>query len=123
MIFLQAAYTEMLDGCLSHPDQWEWYTIWMIELKDGTHIGELCFKGITEKGTTEIGYGVMRDYRGYGYATEAVSAITSWALAQPCVMGVISETEESNVAPQKVLNKAGFVPMGENWRRGSKICL
>ena len=40
---LKAAYTEMLDGCLVHPDQWEWYAIWMVELKDGTHIGESCF--------------------------------------------------------------------------------
>jgi hypothetical protein len=34
---LKAAYTEMLNGCLEHPDQWEWYAIWMIELKDGTY--------------------------------------------------------------------------------------
>ena len=44
---LKAAYTEMLNGCLRHPDQWEWYAIWMIERKDGTHIGELCFKGLS----------------------------------------------------------------------------
>ena len=43
---LKEAFTEMLNGCLARPDQWEWYAIWMIELKDGTHIGELCFKGI-----------------------------------------------------------------------------
>lgn len=72
---LKAAYTEMLDGCLAHPDQWEWYAIWMIELKDGTHIGELCFKGITEEGNTEIGYGIAEEYQGCGYATEAVLAL------------------------------------------------
>ena len=67
---LKAAYTEMLDDSLAHPDQWEWYAIWMIELKDGTHIGELCFKGISEDGSTEIGYGIAENYQGYGYATE-----------------------------------------------------
>ena len=36
---LKAAYTEMLDGCLTHPEQWHWYALWMIELKDGTHVG------------------------------------------------------------------------------------
>ena len=41
---LKEAYTEMLNRSLSHPNQWEWYVIWMIELKDGTHIGELFFK-------------------------------------------------------------------------------
>ena len=38
---LKKAYDEMLEGCLRHPDQWEWYAIWMIEKTDGTHIGML----------------------------------------------------------------------------------
>ena len=37
---LKKAYDEMLEGCLRHPDQWEWYAIWMIEKTDGTHIGD-----------------------------------------------------------------------------------
>ena len=24
---LKKAYTEMLEGCLRHPDQWEWFAI------------------------------------------------------------------------------------------------
>lgn len=115
---LKTAYTEMLDGCLSHPEQWEWYAMWMIELKDGTHIGELCFKGITEKGRTEIGYGIADEYRCCGYATEAVSALTDWALKQPGVISVVAETEESNIASQRVLEKAGFLPTGDTGEEG-----
>ena len=115
---LRAAYREMLEGCLVHPDQWEWYAIWMIELKDGTHIGELCFKGVTENGITEIGYGIAEEYRGRGWGTEAVSALTDWALGQPCVMCVTAETEASNIASRKVLTKAGFVPTGETGEEG-----
>ena len=111
---LKAAYTEMLDGCLLHPDQWEWYAIWMIELKDGTHVGELCFKN----GVVEIGYGIAESYRGCGYATEAVLALTDWALRQSCVMCVVAETEETNVASKKVLNKAGFIPTGKIGKEG-----
>ena len=110
---LKAAYTEMLNGCLAHPDQWEWYAIWMIELKDGTHIGELCFKGLSEEGTAEIGYGIAEDYQGHGYATEAVSALLDWAFKQPGVSRVTAETEESNIASQRVLKKSGFIPTGE----------
>ena len=77
---LKAAYTEMLDGCLAHPEQWKWYAIWMIEKKDGTHIGDLCFKGLSEDGSTEIGYGIAEEHQGCGYATEAVSALAEWAL-------------------------------------------
>ena len=115
---LKSAYTEMLDGCLSHPDQWEWYAMWMIELKDGTHVGELCFKGITENGVTEIGYGIAADYRGRGYATEAVSALVGWALEQPGVMCVMAETDVSNLASRSVLDKAGFMPTGEVGKEG-----
>ena len=115
---LKAAYTEMLAGGLSHPDQWEWYAIWMIELKDGTHIGELCFKGITEKGVAEIGYGIADDYQGHGYATEAVAALTDWAFRQPGVMCIMAETEETNTASQRVLKKTGFIPTGETGEEG-----
>ena len=115
---LKAAYTEMLDGCLTHPQQWEWYAIWMIELKDGAHIGELCFKGITEEGTAEIGYGIAEEHQGCGYATEAVSALADWALKQPCVTCVTAETEASNIASQRVLRKSGFIPTGETGEEG-----
>ena len=70
---LKAAYQEMLDGCLAHPEQWEWYGIWLIELKDGTRVGDLCFKG-PNGGVPEIGYGIKPDHQGRGYATEAVNA-------------------------------------------------
>ena len=115
---LKAAYTEMLDGAVEQPEQWDWYAIWMIELKDGTHIGELCFKGLSEEGSAEIGYGIAEDYQGCGYATEAVSALVDWALNQPRVTCVTAETEESNIASQKVLNEAGFLPTGEIGEEG-----
>ena len=105
---LKTAYSEMLRGCISHHDQWEWYAIRMIELKDGTHIGELCFKGLSEDGITEIGYGILEKYQDCGYATEAVSALVDWALNQPGVKCVTAETEESNIASIRVLEKSGF---------------
>ena len=115
---LKAAYTEMLEGAINHPNQWEWYAIWMIELWDGTHIGDLCFKGITKEGNTEIGYGIEEDHQGRGYATEAVSALVDWAFEQPGVTCVTAETEESNIASQNVLKKAGFIPTGKFGEEG-----
>ena len=115
---LKEAYTEMLNGALLHPDRWEWYAIWMIELVDGTHIGELCFKGLSKDGSAEIGYGISEDYQGCGYATEAVSALVDWALKQSGVSCVTAETEETNIASQKVLKKAGFVPTGKVGEEG-----
>ncbi len=115
---LKAAYTEMLDGCLAHPDRWDWYAIWMIELKDGSHIGELCFKGIDESGCTEIGYGIAENYQKKGYATEAVKAAAEWALKQKAVNCVTAEVDKDNIASARVLEKSGFVPTGRNGEEG-----
>ena len=116
---LKAAYTEMLNGALTHPNQWEWYAVWMIELKDGTHIGELCFKGIDESGSTEIGYGIAENYRGNGYAAEAVTSAANWALAQNAVNSVIAEVSKDNIASIRVLKKSGFEPTGRIGEEGS----
>ncbi|MCR4718969.1 MAG: GNAT family N-acetyltransferase, partial [Firmicutes bacterium] len=75
---LRAAYSEMLENCLKHPNRWEWYAIWMIEMNNGTHIGELCFKGLDENGVAEIGYGILEEHQCQGYATEAVKAVLTW---------------------------------------------
>ena len=115
---MKLAYTEMLCGATAHPEQWEWYAIWMIELKDGTHIGDLWFKGLSGDGATEIGYGMAEEHQGCGYATEAVSALADWALHQPGVSCVTAQTEASNIASQRVLQKSGFIPTGKTGEEG-----
>ena len=95
---LKAAYQEMLAACLMHPEEWNYYAIWMIEKKDGFHIGECCFKGISPKASTEIGYGILEEYQGQGYASEAVNALVEWALQQHKVCCVEAEAEADNLA-------------------------
>ena len=80
---LKKAYSEMLEGCLAHPEEWDWYAMWMIEKTGGTHIGDLCFKGIEEGRNPEIGYGILEEYRGQGFATEAVKRTLKWAFRHP----------------------------------------
>ena len=89
---LKKAYGEMLDGCLAHPDQWDWYAMWMIEKTDGTHIGDLCFKGLEEE-NPEIGYGILEEFQGNGYATEAVKLALKWAFDHPGIIAVEAETD------------------------------
>jgi RimJ/RimL family protein N-acetyltransferase len=120
---LKAAYTEMLNGCIENPEQLEWYAIWMIELKDGTHIGELCFKGIDSNGVAEIGYGIMKKYQCHGYATEAVKAILKWAFQESKVLAIEAETDDKNIASKKVLEKCGFVFTGKKGKEGPRYKL
>lgn len=118
---LKTAYTEMLEGCLRHPNQWQWFAMWVIELRDGTHIGDLCFKGLDANGVVEIGYGVLEEYQGQGYATEAVGVAVNWALQQPSVTCVEAETEPDNRASQRVLGKCGFLPSGTFGKEGPRF--
>lgn len=106
------AYREMLQESLDHRDAWAWYATWAIEKKDGTYIGDLCFKGLNDDGSVEIGYGITEENQGKGYATEAVEAVIVWALDQPGVRQVEAETEQDNKKSQRVLEKCGFSPLG-----------
>ena len=118
---LRAAYREMLQGALDHPDQWEWYAVWIIERKDGAKVGDLCFKGRNGDGSVEIGYGISAEHRGRGYAAEAVDAAVSWALRQPEVKRVDAETAPDNEASRRVLEKCGFVPTGTAGEEGPRF--
>ena len=118
---LKKAFGEMLEGCLRHPDQWQWYAMWMIELRDGTHVGDLCFKGLDTSGTAEIGYGILEDCQGQGYAAEAVDAAVLWALSQPAVTRVEAETDPNNRASRRVLEKCGFHPSGVIGEEGPRF--
>ena len=120
---LKEAYTEMLEGCLRRPDQWDWYAIWMIEKTDGTHIGDLCFKGLRENGIAEIGYGILEEYQGQGYATEAAQAACRWAFLHPAVKSLEAETDAENAASQRVLEKCGFRPNGIIGEEGPRFTL
>ena len=118
---LRAAYQEMLDGCIAHPEEWNYHAIWMIEKKDGTHIGECCFKGISPDGSAEIGYGISEEHRGRGYASEAVNAVAEWALSQHRVCRVEAEAQAGNRASIRVLQKCGFLPTGETGEEGLRF--
>lgn len=120
---LRAAYLEMLEGCILHPDEWEWYTMWIIELYNGVRIGDLCFKGLASSGIVEIGYGILEEYQGQGYATEAVKVVTDWAFQSSKVVAIEAETDAQNTASQRVLEKCGFIANGEWGNEGPRFVL
>ncbi|HPE94936.1 MAG TPA: GNAT family protein [Bacillota bacterium] len=111
---MRKAYTEMLCGCTEHPDDRLWYAPWNIKLnKSGEPVGDACFKGPQTGGAVEIGYGIYTPHEGRGYATEAAKALISWAFSHDDVYFAEAETEPSNKASQRVLDKLSFKPFGE----------
>lgn len=77
-------------------------------------VGDIGFKGgPDEGGTVEVGYSLVPGARGRGLATEAVRALTVWALQQPGVQRVTAETEPENQPSMRVLERVGFQRAGE----------
>lgn len=110
---MKQAYGDMLRGSQEHPAQRLWYTAWLITLRNGATLGDLCFKGPPKQGAVEIGYGLRQEAWGKGYATEAAEAAIAWAFSQPGVYDVTAETDPGNAASQRVLQKLGFQPDGK----------
>lgn len=110
---LHTAYGEMLDGCRRDPENRIWYAPWAMVLHENqAYIGDIDFKGPAQNHAVEIGYGVLPQYEGNGYTTEALCAMTEWAFEQPNVACVEAETAPDNAASQRVLAKCGFAPHG-----------
>ena len=81
---------------------------WLVTL-DGATVGDCgTLGGVDAEGLIEIGYGLAAPYRGKGYGTELVGALSRWLLARPAVRRVGAQTLADNVASQVVLERAGF---------------
>ncbi len=84
----------------------------VIEQRERVAVGHVGFKGLPADGVVEIGYGINPSYQNRGYATEMVTALTQWALAQTAVDRVTAECRRDNVGSIRVLEKAGFERTG-----------
>jgi [ribosomal protein S5]-alanine N-acetyltransferase len=65
-----------------------------------------------EDGTAELGYRVAQQVAGHGVATATVRELCHLAVAQYGLRTLRAATTFDNVASQRVLHKAGFVPDG-----------
>ena len=90
-------------------------TLWTIISKaDNRMVGDICFVGEPDpEGEIEIGYGTYEDFRGKGFMTEAVGGIIDWAKKQRRVKSIFAATEKENVASYSILEKNGFIHVGE----------
>ena len=86
------------------------HTLWtVLDKEKKAMVGDLCFKGIdTSIGEVELIYGMYPQFRHQGYMTEAVSLLCQWAFEQGGINTVVAETQNANIASQKILIKNGF---------------
>ena len=72
------------------------------------------FKGKPDQtGVVEIGYSIVPEYRGRGYATQVAQALIDYAFSHPEVSATAAHTSVKNIGSMKVLERAGMKVVGE----------
>ena len=92
-----------------------WYVLYANETSTHpTLVGGVGFKGPPqENNTVEIGYSLLPQFHGQGYATEMINGIVHWAFSHAEVSRIIAKTTPDNIPSRRVLAKTGFTPLGK----------
>jgi RimJ/RimL family protein N-acetyltransferase len=115
---VERAFTASIDAIRARPEECLWGNRVMIVrgrsgLGEGRVVGSVVFHGApTAEGVAEIAYGVEEGSQGRGYASEAVDACVTWALAQHRVLAVQAATFAWHQPSLRVLAKAGMALIG-----------
>jgi ribosomal-protein-alanine N-acetyltransferase len=84
---------------------------YVLVAEDGSVLGRFNLYSF-EDGTAELGYRVAQHVAGRGVATATVRELCRLAAARHGLRTLRAATARDNAASQKVLTKAGFVPVG-----------
>ena len=87
------------------------FWIWAIENEDHLFIGTLALI-IDKEDHWEIGYRLLREQWGNGYATESVKGLVELVRSIDTINNLIAYADLRNPASQNVLTKIGFVNLG-----------
>jgi [ribosomal protein S5]-alanine N-acetyltransferase len=112
--------TRRLEQVRQNPDVLRWLTRAIVFLENRTMVGNVGFhgepgvNGTNLSGALEIGYGILPEFRGKGYATEAVAALLEWAQREG-IRHFIASVSPDNAPSLAIVRKLGFVHTGEQW--------
>jgi ribosomal-protein-alanine N-acetyltransferase len=84
---------------------------YVLVAEDGSVLGRFNLYGL-EDGTAVLGYRVAQQVAGRGVATASVRELCRLAAERHGLRSLRAATSHDNAASQKVLAKAGFVPVG-----------
>ena len=80
----------------------------VIRKSDGTFLGRAGFSLHAPTGEPEIGYALLREFWGSGYATEAAAGLRDWIFSETAWDHFIGFADVRNVASLKVLQTIGM---------------
>lgn len=89
---------------------------WLIIKKNSLEIiGDLGFKGFdATEGNIDIGYGIIKEERKKGYATEAVTTLIQWAFSNEMVKEITARCLLDNTSSIELLKKCRFTAINKD---------
>lgn len=97
-----------------------WYILLLDDAGRRTLIGSVGACGLPDdSGTIVIGYSLLDQFQGRGYATEALRSFLAWVKPYPRLRTVVADTFPHLTASIRVLEKNGFVRCGAGTDEGS----
>ena len=98
---------------LANPSMGRWWARLLVERDTRRVVGSSGFVGPPDRdGVVVTGYAVYPEDQRRGYASEAVTALVAWALAQPAVQRVRATIHPTNHPSRRVAEQAGLKPVG-----------
>jgi [ribosomal protein S5]-alanine N-acetyltransferase len=114
-------FLEWLEAAPDSAGWFGWYALADDNGADGpVLIGGGGFLGPPQDGQVGIGYSVLPQFQGKGYATEIAGALVQWA-QQQAVIRIVAETEWANPASVCVLGRLGFAETGPGSEPGGTM--
>jgi ribosomal-protein-alanine N-acetyltransferase len=114
-------FLEWLEAAPDGVGWFGWYALSRVEGDDKpTLIGGGGFLGPPQDGQVGIGYSVLPQFHGKGYATEIAGALVQWA-RQQAVIRIVAETEWANPVSVRVLRRLGFAETGPGGEPGGTM--
>jgi [ribosomal protein S5]-alanine N-acetyltransferase len=112
---------ENISYSLNHPSLGRWA---VNEKESGNFAGSFAIIPIPgDEEKIQLGYALLPEYWGRGFATELTAAGLDYFFAQTSLPEIYGITEMPNIASQKVLLKAGFQPAGTKIEEEKELLL
>ncbi len=110
MADVQEYFADQLEKGFALPGWWNWYAL----ARDSRVLvgtGGLAGQPDSE-GTVTLGYSIVPEYEGQGYASEMVEGLLQWMAGTRRVRRVHATTFERHFGSARVLEKTGFICKG-----------
>jgi [ribosomal protein S5]-alanine N-acetyltransferase len=91
----------------------------VIEKASGNFVGSFAFIPIEGSDDLQLGYALLKEYWGKGFATELMKEGINYVFTKTSLNEIYGVTEAANIASQRVLLKSGL-SFHKNYREGVK---